>query len=95
MLILKRRPHLTGTESALLCEISSYASSVSSDDVQQRIKLLRAARSLTLALERQWREFSGIAGRRWILLFPFLLLCEQSLNISSLHSLQRLIRSSS
>ncbi|KAH8817518.1 o-methyltransferase [Xylogone sp. PMI_703] len=35
----------------LVDEISLYASSSSSDDTQQRVKLLRAARSLTLALE--------------------------------------------
>ncbi|KAH8807896.1 S-adenosyl-L-methionine-dependent methyltransferase [Xylogone sp. PMI_703] len=37
--------------SALVNEISSYFSSLSLDDVQQRVKLLRLARSLTFALQ--------------------------------------------
>lgn len=53
MLILKATsPSDWNGVGPLVDEISSYASSVSSDDVQLRIKLLRAARSLVLALER-------------------------------------------
>jgi hypothetical protein len=52
----------------LVDEILSYASSVSSDDVQQRIKLLRAARSLTLALETPMER---ILRHSWAEVDPF------------------------